>query len=84
MYDEGRLPLYHFDWYRLSGAGELYEMGMDEYLGGDGVAVVEWPDQCPEAIPGDALRVTLSPLGENEREITLTPCGRFRVMEEHQ
>ncbi len=84
VYDEGRLPLYHFDWYRLSGAGELYEMGMDEYLGGDGVAVVEWPDQCPEAIPEDALRVTLSPLGENEREITLTPCGRFRVMEEHQ
>ncbi len=84
VYDEGRLPLYHFDWYRLSGAGELYERGMDEYLGGAGVAVVEWPDQCPEAIPGDALRVTLSPLGENEREITLTPCGRFRVMEEHQ
>ena len=43
VYDEGRVPLYHFDWYRLNDVEELYEMGMDEYLGGDGVAVVEWP-----------------------------------------
>lgn len=84
VYDEGRLPLYHFDWYRLNSAEELYEMGMEEYLGGDGVAVVEWPNQCPEAIPEDALRVTLTPLGENEREITLTPCGHFRAMEENE
>ncbi len=84
VYDEGRLPLYHFDWYRLNSAEELYEMGMDEYLGGDGVAVVEWPNQCPEAIPEDALRVTLTPLGEREREITLTPCGCFRAMEENE
>ena len=43
VYDEGRVPLYHFDWYRLNDVEELYEMGMEEYLGGDGVAVVEWP-----------------------------------------
>lgn len=47
VYDDGRLPLYHFDWYRLQSVDELYEMGMEEYLGGDGVAVVEWPGQCP-------------------------------------
>ena len=41
VYEDGRVPLYHFDWYRLQSAEELYEMGMDEYLGGDGVAVVE-------------------------------------------
>ena len=40
VYESGRIPLYHFDWYRLSGADELYDMGLDEYLGGDGVAVV--------------------------------------------
>lgn len=78
VYDEGRIPLYHFDWYRLSGADELYEMGMDEYLGGDGVAVVEWPSQCPEAIPETYLAVHLTPVGESGREITLTPMGDFR------
>ena len=78
VYDDGRVPLYHFDWYRLVSAEELYEMGMDEYLGGDGVAVVEWPTQCPEAIPDTHLAVTLKPVGESDREITLTPMGDFR------
>ena len=78
VYDDGRVPLYHFDWYRLESAEELYEMGMDEYLGGDGVAVVEWPTQCPEAIPETHLAVKLTPSGETEREITLTPMGDFR------
>lgn len=78
VYDDGRVPLYHFDWYRLESAEELYEMGMDEYLGGDGVAVVEWPTQCPEAIPETHLAVKLTPVGETEREIILTPMGDFR------
>lgn len=81
VYDDGRAPLYHFDWYRLESAEELYEMGMDEYLGGDGVAVVEWPSQCEEAIPETHLAVKLEPVGENEREITLTPMGGFRPLE---
>ena len=81
VYDDGRVPLYHFDWYRLESAEELYEMGMDEYLGGDGVAVVEWPTQCPEAIPEDYLEVAIEPLGENERRITLIPRGAFRSLE---
>ena len=78
VYEDGRVPLYHFDWYRLNSAEELYEMGMDEYLGGDGVAVVEWPSQCPEAIPEDCLEVAIEPLGESERRLTLTPRGAFR------
>ena len=78
VYEDGRVPLYHFDWYRLQSAEELYEMGMDEYLGGDGVAVVEWPSQCPEAIPEDCLEVAIEPLGESERRLTLTPRGTCR------
>ena len=80
VYDDGSIPLYHFDWYRLESAEELYEMGMDEYLGGDGVAVVEWPSQCPEAIPESYLEVKIQPLGESERCITLTPRGDFREL----
>ena len=81
VYDDGCIPLYHFDWYRLESADELYEMGMDEYLGGDGVAVVEWPSQCPEAIPETHLAIRLAPVGDNEREITLTPMGDFRTIQ---
>lgn len=80
VYDEGRMPLYHFDWYRLNSVEELYEMGMDEYLGGDGVAVVEWPSQCSEAIPETHLAICLTPAGEDTREVTLTPMGNFREM----
>ena len=81
LYQDGRVPLYHFDWYRLESAEELYEMGMDEYLGGDGIAVVEWPMRCEEAIPEDCLEVTIRPLEENEREITLRSRGAFRTID---
>jgi len=81
VYESGRMPLYHFDWYRLQSAEELWEMGMEEYLGGDGVAVVEWPSQCPEAIPETRLDITIGPLGDTEREITLVPRGGFRKMD---
>ena len=81
MYDQGRVPLYHFDWYRLSGADELYDMGLDEYLGGDGIAVVEWPSRCAEAVPADHLRVRIDPLDEETRSITWTAQGGFRPVE---
>ncbi|MBR6165311.1 MAG: tRNA (adenosine(37)-N6)-threonylcarbamoyltransferase complex ATPase subunit type 1 TsaE [Clostridia bacterium] len=72
VYESGRCPLYHFDWYRLESAEELYELGLDEYLGGDGIAVVEWPERCPEAIPERTLRIRLEDTGEeNRRRITI-------------
>ena len=67
VYTSGRLPLYHFDWYRLESAEELYELGMEEYLGGDGVALVEWPGRCPEALPGDFRMIEIIPEGEETR-----------------
>ncbi len=78
VYESGRIPLYHFDWYRLESAEELYELGMDEYLGGDGIAAVEWPEQCPEALPECYLEIILEPLGEEERRITRRSAGGFR------
>ena len=78
VYGEGRCPLYHFDWYRLESSEELYEMGMDEYLGGDGIAVVEWPGVCPDAMPETRLDVTITPVGETERDVAVTPRGGFR------
>lgn len=81
VYGDGRLPLYHFDWYRLSAAEELYELSMDEYLYDDGVSVVEWPDRAAEAVPETCLRVTIRVCGENERSIRLEPEGGFRALD---
>ena len=69
VYESGRCPLYHFDWYRLESADELYELGLDEYLGGDGIAVVEWAERCPEALPEKTIRIRLETTGEESRRI---------------
>lgn len=82
VYEEGRLPLYHFDWYRLNDVEELYELSMEEYLHHDGVAVIEWPSRAEEAVPESYLAVELEPVGESERRITLTPVGGFRKPDE--
>lgn len=81
VYHSGRLPLYHFDWYRLESEEELYELGMDEYLGGDGVALVEWPARCPDALPERCLRIRLTPVGENGRDISAEALGGFREID---
>ena len=82
VYDSGRIPLYHFDWYRLESAEELYELGMEEYLGGDGVALVEWPGRCPEALPADFLMIEIIPEGEENRTFRGTRHGAFREIPE--
>ena len=71
VYESGRCPLYHFDWYRLESEEELYELGMDEYLGGDGIAEVEWAERCPEAVPENVLRIRLEVTGGESRRITV-------------
>ena len=78
VYEGGRLPLYHFDWYRVADAQELYELSMEEYLYGDGAAVVEWPERAQEAIPAQHLAIRLTSLGEDQREMILEPVGGFR------
>ena len=82
LYDEGRIPLYHFDWYRLQDAEELFELGMDEYLNGDGIAVVEWPNRCPEAIPARRMDITIRTVDENTREWSFEPQGGFPPLTE--
>jgi tRNA threonylcarbamoyladenosine biosynthesis protein TsaE len=80
IYDSGRLPLYHFDLYRLDRPAELDGIGFDDYAGGDGVAVVEWADKFAGAMPEEHLRIELTAgAGEADRVITLTPAGeRYR------
>ena len=78
VYESGRVPFYHFDWYRLESEDELYELGMDEYLGGDGIALVEWPGRCPDAVPENCLVIRIEAEGENTRRITEEYRGGFR------
>jgi tRNA threonylcarbamoyladenosine biosynthesis protein TsaE len=73
---EGRLPLYHFDVYRLNDVEEMYELGYEEYFFGDGVVVLEWADIVKEIIPKERLWITiLNTKGDNTREIIMEPTG---------
>lgn len=81
VHEDGRMPLYHFDWYRLSDVEELYELSMDEYLYGEGVSVIEWPSRAEEAIPDTCLQVELIPVGDEDRVIQLTPVGGFHPID---
>ncbi|MBR1585306.1 MAG: tRNA (adenosine(37)-N6)-threonylcarbamoyltransferase complex ATPase subunit type 1 TsaE [Clostridia bacterium] len=81
-YDEGRIPLYHFDWYRIIDPAEIGEMGMEEQIGGDGVALIEWYQQAPEYVPNRALRIEIRAIDEESREIRLIPLGGFPFGEE--
>ncbi|HAK58319.1 MAG TPA: tRNA (adenosine(37)-N6)-threonylcarbamoyltransferase complex ATPase subunit type 1 TsaE [Lachnospiraceae bacterium] len=56
---EGRLKLYHFDVYRIGDPDEMWDIGFDEYLYGDGVCLIEWPENVEELIPGSAVRITI-------------------------
>lgn len=67
QYDSGRLPLYHFDVYRIGDVDEMYELGYEEYFYGNGVCVIEWADIIEELIPEDALLIEIE-YGEKEGE----------------
>ena len=66
-YDTGRLPLYHFDVYRVGDVDEMYEIGCEEYFYGEGVCVVEWADLIEEIMPKDTLWINIE-YGEKEGE----------------
>ncbi|HWQ80292.1 MAG TPA: tRNA (adenosine(37)-N6)-threonylcarbamoyltransferase complex ATPase subunit type 1 TsaE [Anaerovoracaceae bacterium] len=66
-YTGGRLPLYHFDVYRIADPEEMYELGYEEYFFGRGVCVVEWAGRIPELIPGDSILIRIE-YGESEDE----------------
>ena len=70
---EGRLPLFHFDLYRLSGEDDLFDIGWEDYLSRGGVCAVEWSERAPAVLPPETVTVTISrhPGHEDWREITI-------------
>ncbi|AEY64773.1 tRNA (adenosine(37)-N6)-threonylcarbamoyltransferase complex ATPase subunit type 1 TsaE [Clostridium sp. BNL1100] len=75
---EGRLPLYHFDVYRIADPDEMFDIGFEEYLSNGGVTVIEWGEQIAEILPPDIIRVTIAKnlqKGLDVREITIEFIG---------
>jgi len=70
-YLSGKMPLFHFDMYRLHSADELFDIGWDDYLDRGGVCAVEWSENVEEALE-NAILVTVEKLGEDTRRITVT------------
>ena len=71
---EGRLPLYHFDVYRIGSSDEMYDIGFDEYINSDGVCIIEWANLIEDILPDEYLYIDIK-YKENGREMILTPIG---------
>lgn len=69
-YLSGRLPLFHFDMYRLRSADDLFDIGWEDYLDRNGICAVEWSENVAEAME-DAVFITIQKTGENSRRITV-------------
>ena len=59
VYEEGRIPLYHFDVYRIGDPEEMYEIGYEEYFFGEGVCLIEWSKLIEELIPEEAINMEI-------------------------
>ena len=68
----GRMPLYHMDLYRVGSIEQTEELGIEEYLEGDGLTVVEWADNVPGIFPDDSLRIHIELVSECERRLSFT------------
>ncbi|PIV64649.1 MAG: tRNA (adenosine(37)-N6)-threonylcarbamoyltransferase complex ATPase subunit type 1 TsaE [bacterium (Candidatus Ratteibacteria) CG_4_10_14_3_um_filter_41_18] len=71
----GKIPLFHFDLYRLKRAEELNTLGYEEYFSGKGVVIIEWAEKAKNFLPEEYLKIELSFINENERKISLTVKG---------
>ena len=71
---EGRIPLYHFDVYRIGSSDEMYDIGFDEYIDGDGVCIIEWANLIEDILTNEYLYIEMN-YKETGREMILTPKG---------
>ncbi|MCL4369719.1 MAG: tRNA (adenosine(37)-N6)-threonylcarbamoyltransferase complex ATPase subunit type 1 TsaE [Chloroflexi bacterium] len=76
-------PLYHIDLYRIGSPNEVHSFGLEEYLAGDGVVVVEWPERAMPSLPVEHLLIELALEGDDFRMLTFSPRGaRYRALVE--
>ena len=80
----GRLPLYHIDLYRLDRIEEIVDLGLDDYLSGGGICVVEWAEKGLSVLPAEHLLIEIEYLSDTERSLRLRPSGsRYLEMVEN-
>ena len=64
-------PVYHFDFYRINNIGEAFDIGTDEYFGGDGICLIEWPEKISEILPDDCFKVYVCADPEGNRTVKI-------------
>lgn len=69
---QGKLPVYHIDLYRINKLNELFEIGFEQYLYGDGVSLIEWAEKVEKFLPMSAIKVKIEIINQNQRRITIT------------
>jgi len=69
-----RLPIFHFDAYRLECTQAFLDLGIEEYMNSDGVCLIEWADRVATVLPADAWRISLTHEGAGRRVVIETPC----------
>lgn len=74
-YRGGRLPLFHFDMYRITGWNDLYSTGYFEYMDENGVMAIEWSENIFAALPNNVITVTITQTGDNSRKIVIESEG---------
>ena len=72
---QGKLPIYHFDFYRISSAEEAIDIGCEEYFWGQGVCLIEWPEQILTLLPDQYLKIDIMWQSKKERRIELQGIG---------
>jgi tRNA threonylcarbamoyladenosine biosynthesis protein TsaE len=79
-----RIPIFHFDAYRLGGPREFLELGAEEYYESGGVCLIEWADRVADALPLKHLKIEIQPVDENRRrfEVTATGAGYERLVQQ--
>ena len=72
---EARLPIYHFDAYRLASEAQFADLGVHEYFQGNGVCLVEWADKVPTCLPAERLEIRITITGQQSRRLAIAGIG---------
>jgi tRNA threonylcarbamoyladenosine biosynthesis protein TsaE len=76
----GATTVYHFDFYRLTGEGDIADLGFEDYLSGEGVCIVEWPERLGRLLPPDHLWITFAHDGDDRRRIVVEAVGSGSIL----
>lgn len=80
-YYSGKIPLFHFDVYRIEEAEEIYEIGFEDYLNSDGICVIEWANIIEEELPKNFIKIELTYASDEERDVRITSMDKERERE---